>query len=1038
MNAQRWAQIQELFHDALQQPVAQRPEFLLAACANDTELRCEVESLLAYEGRADELLDVPVRGTRPASERNPFPAPPSVGAWIAQYRITGKLGSGGMGDVYCATDSKLNRQAALKVLPAAFTYDSQWMARFEQEARVLASLNHPHIAAIYGLEESGDLRAIAMELVEGSTLAKRMESGPIPETDSLEIARQIADALQYAHSNGIIHCDLKPANIMVTGQGQAKLLDFGIARRFHLADIDTLGIDEAMEGAIAGTIGYMSPEQLRGLPVDHRTDLFAFGVLLYEMLTGQRPFDGSTRMEVAAAIQNSPPRDFGDHPVPGRIQSMIRSLLEKAPADRYSSAAQILAVLKELEIERAPSRLSKFAWTGIGAAALLVAALSGWFGLTLSNERWARETAIPEITGLLEAGESFRAAALIQEARSILPTDPTLARLWLLATGEVSIASEPTGAEVESRPYSGDQNAWRVVGTTPLKKVRVPGQAHVWRVTKPGFAPVTFIGEPGIPNAPGRYSSFDMLIKLVPGERVPPDMVAVRGGRIGLGYPLSTARFESIAGFLMDRHEVTNREYKRFVDAGGYQERGYWKHPFERDGRTIPWEAAIASFHDATGKPGPSAWAEGDFPKGEEDYPVSGVSWYEAAAYAEFVGKQLPTAYHWTQASQSINYTGLITRGGNFAGDRTWPVGSATAFSGHGTTDMAGNVKEWCSNETSKGRRLILGGGFGEPTYMFQHADAKSPWDRAANFGFRCARFDTSAGDQTAARIEVTQRDYGTATPSSDAVFKTYSTIYAYDKGELNPQVQQVANTQGWSHEKITIDAAYGNERFAAHLYLPKNAPGPFQAVVYFPGGGSFVDETVDFAGFEETRGFLVNSGRALVLPVYKGMWERRDGLRPGRIPPAIQRDHQTAWAKDLGRVLDYLETRKEIDSSKIGYFGDSLGGVEGAILPAIEKRIKAQILYCSGFQLTAWYQPEADPLNFVRHVKIPSLMLNGRYDIFFPLESSQRPLFQLLGTPASDKKHLIYETAHGSIPRAAVARESLNWLDKYLGPVRR
>lgn len=1040
MNTDRWGRLQELFHAALKQPAFLRPEFLAAACADDPELRCEVESLLAHEGRADELLESSVWETDPTATGNQTPEPLSVGACIAQYRITGKLGSGGMGTVFRATDDRLQREVALKVFPAAFTCDAQWMSRFQYEARVLASLNHPHIAAIHGLEEWGDQRAIAMELVEGSTLAKRMENGPLPETESFAIARQVAEALQYSHAHGIIHCDLKPANIMVDGQGQVKLLDFGIARRFRRAeaDFDTPGNDGTMAGAVAGTIGYMSPEQLRGLPVDHRTDFFALGVLAYEMLTGNRPFFGETRIALAEAILHAPPRDFDDSPVAGKTKSLIRKLLEKEPSDRHSSAAEILEELKELEIERTPAHWPKYRWMGICAAVLLVACVAGWLGLARSHERWARETAMPEIAGLLEAGEYVKAAALTQEARAVLPTDPTLAKLWLRATGEVLIASEPAGAEVEARPYSGGRNAWKPVGKTPLEGLRMPRHPYVWRIRKPGFAEVMFIGEPvGLP-VPGYSSRFTLPIKLVPLGQVPPDVVPVPAGRTGLAYPLGTARVARVANFLIGRHEVTNREYKRFVDAGGYRERSFWNQALERDGRTVAWEEAVAGFRDATGYPGPSTWVRGDFPKGQENHPVSGVSWYEAEAYSKFVGMQLPTAYHWTLASQSGQFTAVITPGGNFAGDGTQAVGSDTALSGYGTADMAGNVKEWCSNEAPDGRRLILGGGFGEPNYMFHHTDAKSPWDRPANAGFRTAKLDALPDAIAASKIEVTQRDYWMATPVSDDVFKAYSTLYGYDKGETNPHVQQLANNKGWSHEKITIDAAYGQERFAVHLYLPRDVTSPFQTVVYFPGAGSFLQDKLDLSGLEETRGFLVNSGRALAFPIYKGMYERRDGMIPGRNPPAFQRDHQIAWVKDLGRLLDYLETRREIDSSKIGYFGDSLGGVEGAILPAIERRIKAGILSCAGLQLTVRYQPEADPFNFVKHVKIPVLMLNGRYDASFPVESSQRPLFQFLGTAAEDKKHVIYEAGHDNLPRTAVVRESLNWLDKYLGPVRR
>jgi pimeloyl-ACP methyl ester carboxylesterase len=166
-------------------------------------------------------------------------------------------------------------------------------------------------------------------------------------------------------------------------------------------------------------------------------------------------------------------------------------------------------------------------------------------------------------------------------------------------------------------------------------------------------------------------------------------------------------------------------------------------------------------------------------------------------------------------------------------------------------------------------------------------------------------------------------------------------------------------------------------------------------------------------------------------------MYERRDGFVPGAGPPASHRDHVIAWAKDLSRSLDYLETRKDIDGTKVAYFGDSLGGIQGALQPAVEKRIKAAILSSGGLSLTVRPRPEADPFNFVTHVTIPVLVLSGRYDATFPLESSQRPLFHFLGTPAKDKKQVIYEGGHGVFPRPEAVRECLDWLDRYLGPVR-
>ena len=746
-------------------------------------------------------------------------------------------------------------------------------------------------------------------------------------------------------------------------------------------------------------------------------------------------------MAVCDAILHAEPRDFGNRPVPGKLKTIIRKLLEKDPANRYGSADEVRRELKALETSLAPAgpmRFSRNVRIAVGAAVLLVGVLAGWLWRGSARERWALRTATPEITRLIDAGEYVKAAKLAREARLVLPQDPTIEKLWIRATGEVSIGSVPSGAEVLFRPYRGDPNAWETLGKTPLRKIRVPMDQYVWRLVKVGFADVSFITPPAGSSLPGDSESCDWTLKLRPERSVPSEMVVVKGDWIGLGYPLTEAPTAQIDDFLIDRYEVTNEEYRKFIQTGGYLKREFWKQAFVRDGRTVPWEEAVALFRDATGRPGPATWEVGDYPKGHAKYPVAGVSWYEAAAYAEFAGKSLPTAYHWTCASQSTWLTPLIASGSNFRHEGTQPVGIRGTLSGFGTTDMAGNVKEWCWNEARDAKRLILGGGFGEPDYMFNFPDAQSPWDRRANFGFRCVKPDSPPSAAAAAHLEVTTRDYWKEKPVSDDVFKAYAGLYAYDKGRLNARVEETSPMASWLRTKVTFDAAYGHERVTAYLFLPKNAPAPLQAVVHFPGGMAFLDDKLDLSGVEDGYDFLLKSGRALIFPIYKGMYERRDGYvpGPGNNPPAFYRDHAIAWAKDLGRSLDYLETRKDIDGTKVAYFGFSAGGPHGALLPAVEKRIKVAILSSGGFH-PGHFLPEVDAFNFVTHVTIPVLMLNGRYDGNFPLESSQRPLFHFLGTPAKDKKHVIYEGGHGIFPRPAAVRECLDWLDKYLGPVR-
>ncbi len=236
-----------------------------------------------------------------------------VGSRLGHYEVTALIGEGGMGQVYQATDTKLKRQVALKILPEAFSADPERLARFQREAEVLASLNHPNIAAIYGLEEAEGIRALVLELVEGPTLADRIKRGPIPLDEALPIAKQIAEALEAAHEAGVIHRDLKPANIKVRDDGTVKVLDFGLAKALDPSpegdpsQSPTLTAAATQMGVIMGTAAYMSPEQARGKPVDKRADIWAFGCVLYEMLTGTRPFHGGNVSEVLAEVIKSDP-----------------------------------------------------------------------------------------------------------------------------------------------------------------------------------------------------------------------------------------------------------------------------------------------------------------------------------------------------------------------------------------------------------------------------------------------------------------------------------------------------------------------------------------------------------------------------------------------------------------------------------------------------------------------------------------------------------------------------------------------------------
>jgi serine/threonine protein kinase len=387
----RWDQIQEFYHAAMERPPASRAAFLAKACSNDPELRREVESLLGHEGQADSFLENPPWKHAATGESLAAPPAMAAGSELGVFRIVELLGIGGMGEVYRATDTRLHRDVAIKVLPTEYTQRPEWLSRFHREARALASLNHPNITSIYGLEESGGVCALAMELAEGATLAARMARGPISLKNALAFAKQIAEALEYAHDKGIVHRDLKPANIKITPEGEVKVLDFGLAKATQPVSPERSALETATAtptkaGAILGTPGYMSPEQATGTPVDRRADIWAFGVVLFEMLTGRRLYPRSSVTETLAAVIRDEPRwDELPAETPVAIRRVLKRCLEKDPRRRLRDIGEARIAIEDCLAGKSDSqepqpfskrRLSRLVAAGVLAALLLVAGVA--------------------------------------------------------------------------------------------------------------------------------------------------------------------------------------------------------------------------------------------------------------------------------------------------------------------------------------------------------------------------------------------------------------------------------------------------------------------------------------------------------------------------------------------------------------------------------------------------------------------------------------------------------------------------------------
>ena len=951
-----------------------------------------------------------------------------IGSTLRHYTIEARLGEGGMGTVYRARDTLLKRTVAIKVLAAS---DPEASRRLLHEARAVSALNHPNIVTVYAVEQQDDTAFIVMEHVEGNSLDRVIPAEGLPVDRAVDYARDIADALAAAHAQGIVHRDVKPANVMITTSGRAKVLDFGLARQTALPDARTqtltLGGTVNADGRLAGTPGYLAPEQVSGAAAGPPSDLFGFGAVLYHMLAGRPPFGGETIWSVMDATLRQQPASLTTRrrEIPAPLDRLVAKCLEKDPAQRYGSAAEVSQLLHAFRREPADAGTSprSRAFRAIVAAGLLLAlaaiGILVWQRVREGRVRWARETAVPEMNRLTDAGQFVAAYRLGQRALATAPDDPQVRAAVDSFTLPAEITSNPVGADVAFRAYSGQDEGWIPLGPTPVT-ARLPLTLLRWRFSKDGYEPLEIAPNPRPVN-----------VKLLPAGTSPADMVFVPAGAFELE---SRQTSVNLGDHWIDKFEVTNRQFKAFIDAGGYRSQKYWTEPFRKDGGVLSWQEAMAKFQDATGRPGPSTWELGAYKDGEAEWPVSGVSWYEAAAYAAFAGKSLPTVYHWYNASGAFQVFSEILRFSNFGGQGTARVGSLGGLGPYGTYDMAGNVKEWTWNESSDGYRFVLGGAWNEPAHQFRDEDARVPFERSPGFGFRCVRLQSPPDPQLTASIRTLVPDPALLEPATDDVYQNYRRLYEYDAVPLDARTDERDDSpRHWVEERISVRAAYGTERLPVVLFLPRSAKPPYQVVVHFPGANAPRMQSSRPLMLQWLE-FLMRDGRAVAYPIYQQTYERR---RP--VPQAgnqnFLREISIQRGLDVRRTVDYLASRPDIDASKIAFYGLSLGAQLGPVYLAIEPRFQTGILLSGGFE-TWTVPPETDPVHFAPRVHQPVLMVNGRDDFDLPYKTAQLPLLRALGTAEADKRHAVLEGGHMPPEPQRVFKEILDWLDRYLGQV--
>lgn len=1092
MTSEKWQEISKIFNSALEKNPFERVAYLDEICGDDEKFRHEIEQLLAANDEKDSFIDSPKVGLANSEKRTGFEKDEKIGS----FQIVKLIGSGGMGEVYLAKDLRLNRSVALKFLTLE---DENSNKRFLREAQAAAALEHPHICTIHEIANENNRSFIVMQYVEGETLSALLKRRKLTYSEALEIAIQIGDALSEAHSRGIVHRDIKPANVIISANNQVKVLDFGLAKRVSFDANENESSFKTLlsaPGMILGTVSYMSPEQVRGQEVDGRTDLWSLGVLLYEMVIGKTPFEGENTVEKLASILYQEPQTKIEKPF--ELGKIIEKSLQKKVQNRYQNAIEILEDLRRLKQEldfeeqllvhvtgasndkqinekinqflsehptieismqpNIPKRKSKSSWGIwlIGGFCFLALILLGnyfWNNYKIyqakENLKKAEELAVQE--------KNFEAFDLAVEAEKIIPNDDSLAKLMPTISDNLTVTTEPSGAKVYLRRYYKDSNGKYVerelIGETPIKDLRIARGQYILQFEKDGFSNFERTISGIIPRVGGSFIASPPLqieAKLIEKEKVPDKMVFIPGGEYSLvNWSRPTEKKVNLDDFFIDKYEVTNAEFKEFIVAGGYVKKEFWKIPFVKEGKTISMEDALKELKDKTGLPAPRNWTNQNFPEGKANFPVTDLTWYEAAAYAEFRGKKLPTVFQWEKAARNgisdPRYNampwGFIRQGettenrANFRGTGTVEV-NANPFgmSPFGAYNMAGNVSEWNLNQSPDGF-VTSGGAWNDLAYLFGYYGEYPGFYTSDKIGFRCVLIPSESKNDEGGQM-LPPAETPTYTPPSETEFKGWLSHYEYDKKPLNAQIIENIDQGDWTREKISFSGEGGEQAFA-YLYLPKNAARPLQVIHYVPPGDvvrgirSLPDSIEMFAAP------FIKSGRAVFAVVLKGYVDRT--FPNNYVPPDNStvefRKQMVNWITDLRIGLDYLGSRQEIDKQKIGFLGISNGANVGIVLTAIENRYKTLTFISAGLEKDFRSRlPETSPIKFASQIKTQKFFINGRYDENFPFNTDAKPLFKLLREP---RKIVTYDGGH--IPNVEFYVPVVNeWLDETLGKVNR
>ncbi len=674
--------------------------------------------------------------------------------------------------------------------------------------------------------------------------------------------------------------------------------------------------------------------------------------------------------------------------------------------------------------------------TKIYANIILIALLAVCFGYFFMRGQKSEDllnVKLPEIMQAMEAGNRLKVFKEATELLEVYDDNEILLNYIAKVAMVGNIKTEPMGVQVSYKLVEDSNDRWINLGTTPVTKHQFP----------PGLVDIRYQLSNGSfvedRTHPWYLRRVDNLFVLPDHTNYADGFKLYVGGNMNLSFPgidhLSKKRVEAYA---ISLKEVTNAEYREFLRAGGYKKPEYWDFPFKMGDKLFKFEQVMSRFTDAFGSPGPVGWTYGQYPSSKDDFPVTGISWFEARAYARFREMQLPDVYQWANAARLSRAANFVPKSNFSKSSLVSTINPESANEG-GLENIAGNAREWIRNplNTDRSKYAILGGSYLDDDYFFNDYYGQDAFNRGPGNGLRLVQnlgsLDVEPGP--AEVIGVSVRDFMAETPVSDEVFQIFLGQFDYANDPLKAKVstKKVGDFTVDRYETPAMYQSEKDEKLVGYVFYDPSLAPPYKPIIFFPGSGAIHQPKTEVMvqSTPKSINYLLKEGYALIHPIYKSTYERGDELKSDYPDESDSyKNHVIMWGRDYRRSIDYIASRDDMDMTNLSYYGISWGGEMANILLAIDDRVQMAVLYVAGlcFQKA---KIEVDAINYTPRIKMPTLMLNGRFDQFFPLETSQKPMFQFLGTPDEDKEHYVFQSGH-NVPQKELIARHLGWLKRY------